>query len=261
MPNQLNLGHMKRLSTKHWLAILLAFAWGAHRPLAADGLNPLDDGQTLAAFLCAQKPVLQADGFLKISPAKGKPTRVPVRLRFVDGELSWQTIYETIPTNGVPLERVTVLHQEKAPSRYTHQIGESVTNTTLLVGDQASTPFAGSDLSLADLGFEFFHWPAQRLVKKEVRKNRFCRVLESTNPNPGTNGYARVVSWIDAEYHNLLAADAYDANNKRVKQFSVSKVEKTNDGRWQLKELRIYNGRTDSTTALEFVLNEEELKK
>jgi hypothetical protein len=252
---------MNNFRAKTWIPAILALLLSLHQAMGAESANPLDDGQTLAALLCAQKPVLQADGILKISPAKGKPTRVPVRLRFVDGERSWQTIYETIPTNGVPLERVTVLHQEKAPSQYTHQLGESVTNSTLLVGDQASTPFAGSDLSLTDLGLEFFHWPAQQLVKKEVRKSRFCRVLESTNPNPGTNGYARVVSWIDAEYHNLLAADAYDANNKRVKQFSVSKVEKTKDGRWQLKELKIYNGRSDSTTTLEFVLNEEELGK
>lgn len=245
---------MNSFSIRACLVALCAFALSTTRPLAADGPNPLDDGQTLAAFMCAQKPVLQADGFLKISPAKGKTARVPVRLRFVDGEHSWQTIYETMPTNGVPLERVTVLHQEKAPSQYTHQVGESVTNSTLLVGDQASVPFAGSDLTLTDLGMEFFHWPAQRLLKKEVRKSRFCRVLESTNPNPGTNGYSRVVSWIDAEYNGLLRAEAYDAKDKRVKEFSIHKFEKAND-RWQLKELRIYNGRTDSTTSLEFVLD------
>ena len=45
-------------------------------------------------------------------------------------------------------------------------------------------PFAGSDFWIADLGLEFFHWPEQKVLKKEFRRNCSCVVLESTNPNP-----------------------------------------------------------------------------
>jgi hypothetical protein len=57
--------------------------------------------------------------------------------------------------------------------------------------------FAGSDFYLGDLGLEFLHWPSQKIVKKEMRRSRSCRVVESINPNPAPGSYSRVLSWID----------------------------------------------------------------
>ena len=49
-------------------------------------------------------------------------------------------------------------------------------------------PFAGSDFWLCDLGLEFFHWPQQKVLKKEFHRQCACTVLESTNPNPSADG-------------------------------------------------------------------------
>ena len=81
------------------------------------------------------------------------------------------------------------------------------------------SPFAGSDFWIADLGLEFFHWPEQKILKKEFRRGRGCMVLESTNPNPSTNGYSRVDSWIDKESGGIVQAKAYDAKGKLLKEF------------------------------------------
>ena len=50
--------------------------------------------------------------------------------------------------------------------------------------------------------------------------------MESTNPNPGANGYSRVVSWIDEDSLGIVMADAYDAQGKKLKEFYPKRMSK-----------------------------------
>ena len=115
------------------------------------------------------------------------------------------------------------------------------------------TPFANSDFWFVDLGLEFFHWPEQKVLKKDVHRSRGCTVLESTNPNPGTNGYSRVVSWIDNETLGIVEAYAYDAKGKLLKDFYPKDFKKV-DGQWQVQTLVMENVQTGSRSRLEFDL-------
>jgi hypothetical protein len=157
-------------------------------------------------------------------------------------------------TNQVVLERLVVVHADQRPNEYqwariasANQLGASET----LAGGQAMIAFAGTDFWLADLGLEFFHWQEQRLVKKEMRKGRSCRVLESINPNPVPGNYARVLSWIDVETSGLVRAEAYGPDHRLLKEFSIRGLTRVK-GRWELKEMEIRNAQTDSRTRLEF---------
>ena len=119
-------------------------------------------------------------------------------------------------------------------------------------------PFAPrSDFWVCDLGLEFFHWPAQKILPKptNLKRGREYTLLESTNPNPSTNGYSRVLSWIDKESGGILKAEAYDAQGKLLKVFEPKSYGTDNNGQWQLKEIRIRNVQTGSRTWLEFDLN------
>ena len=114
-------------------------------------------------------------------------------------------------------------------------------------------PLAGTDFWLIDLGLDFFHWPGQKVLRYEMRRGRSCRVLEST-PSPGANlGYGRVLSWIDRESNGLLQAEAYDLNNKLLKEFTVRSIKKV-DGVWQVKDMDIRTLTNGSLTRLEFEL-------
>ncbi|HVU26756.1 MAG TPA: outer membrane lipoprotein-sorting protein [Verrucomicrobiae bacterium] len=126
-----------------------------------------------------------------------------------------------------------------------------LSTTTNLIGNAAMIPFANSDFWLCDLGLEFFHWPEQKVLKKEVHRSRGCTVLESTNPNPGTNGYSRVVSWIDNETLGIVEAYAYDAKGKKLKDFYPKDFKKV-DGQWQVQTLVMENVQTKSRSVLEF---------
>jgi uncharacterized lipoprotein YajG len=80
--------------------------------------------------------------------------------------------------------------------------------------------------------------------------------LESRRPDSGTNGYARVLSWIHTESGAVVQAEAYDARGKLLKEFRPTAVEKVN-GAWQLKEMEIENVQTGSRTTLVFDLQPE----
>ena len=122
-----------------------------------------------------------------------------------------------------------------------------------LSDDEILGSFAGSDFSVKDLGLEFFHWPQQKVLKKEIRRSCACTVLESTNPNPATNGYSRVVSWVDSESLGIVEAYAYDANGKKLKYFYPKDIKKMN-GQWQVQTLVMENLQTGSKSRLEFDL-------
>jgi hypothetical protein len=120
------------------------------------------------------------------------------------------------------------------------------------------TPFAGSDFWICDLGLEFFHWPAQKVLPKPTNlvRGRDYTLLESTNPNPSTNGYSRVLTWIDKETGGILQAEAYDASGRLLKEFAPKSFKKVN-GQWELQEMEIRNVQTGSRTRLEFDLNKQ----
>jgi hypothetical protein len=174
---------------------------------------------------------------------------VPVVSKIVLDAQSWQSIYEATLTNQT--ERLTVVHSPAQPNEYrlTRSDVPECASPAPLARDRIWQPFAGSDFSLADLGLEFFHWPTQTLLQNEMRKSRACHVLES---RPAvTNDYARVLSWIDVETAGLLRADAYDRDNKRVKEFEVSSFKKVGED-YQLQKMEIRHLKARSRTVLEF---------
>ena len=160
--------------------------------------------------------------------------------------MEWQHIYVTSPVVGRSGETLVVQHRGEAPNVYlfgeTKNASEKPRLSTLNA-DSLYRSLAGSDFYFADLGLEFLHWPDQRIVKKEMRKGRSCRVVQSINPNPKAGQYSRVLSWVDLETSGIIRAEGYDLKNKLLKEFSIRKVDR-DEGR--LKEIEIRNEQTDS---------------
>lgn len=239
--------------------LLIAASIHAQKSPTQPSSNP--EGQALAEELRSQRPTEKttAAGALKIRDAKGKRTEIPVSMQVLPGENDWQAIYATKDTNGATAVELIVAHHEKEPTQYTliehSPIADGSPSRKVLTGMNAMVPFAGTDFWLADLGLEFFHWPNQRLVKKEIKRGQACKVLESSiadTANPGA--YVRVVSWIDSDSDGIVQAEAYDANSKLIKTFAPKSFQKVN-GQYQLKEMEIRDEQKDSRTRLEFDLN------
>ncbi len=181
---------------------------------------------------------------------------------------SWGSAYEVVATNPPSNEGLNffvIQHESGFQNHYLRQHAvQTITsgsgpNTNFPINpnlseDEIVGPFAGSDFTVADLGLEFFHWPQQKVLKKEIHRSCACTVLESTNPNPSTNGYSRVVSWVDSESLGIVEAYAYDTNGKKLKNFYPKDIKKVN-GQWQVQTLVMENLQTGSRSRLEFDLN------
>ena len=248
-------------------AIVMLFAPNA---IAArdDEVTAMVQGRKLALRLLEQQPAesFTNTGVLKIRGANGHRSEIPVKYEVIVTATNWASIYMAFFTNAA--ETLKIIHPldqlearlgdfpggGKIVGNKDDRIGttETIEHTYPSTGSPISnTSFAGSDFSVADLGLEFFHWPEQKVLKKEFRRNCSCMVLESTNPNPATNGYSRVDSWIDEESGGIVMARAYDARGGLLKEFYPKDVKKVK-GQWQVESLEIYNVQTGSRTRLEF---------
>lgn len=259
-------------------AIILLVAVNA----IAQTTNSLSDaviqGRALAQEILFQRPAENTinTGTLQIRDGSRNRSEVPIVCRTVVSVSvantdiiipDWQTFYQATLTNQT--EYLRVIHATNLINFYSYSTNASdpvVLGDIPLVGHlfgshQVSgpalmSPFANSDFWIGDLGLEFFHWPEQKILKHELRRSHACTVLESTNPNPSTNGYSRVVSWIDNESGGIIHAEAYDFKNKLLKEFDPKSFKKVN-GQWQVQSMEILNDQTGSRTWLEFDLNKK----
>ncbi len=232
------------------VTMLLLFAFGA----TAETTNALSDaeiqGRVLVQKILSQWPAdnYTNSGVFQIRDAQGKKRQTPVTCKTMTTATNWSSIYEATPLGD---EWLTITHHSNAATTYhlRAQNGKEVD----LAGNQLMFPFAGSDFWFCDLGLEFFHWPQQKVIKKENHRSCGCQVLESINPNPTTNGYSRVVSWVDTESLGIVEAYAYDAKGKQLKIFYPKNIKPVN-GQYQVQTLIMENVQTGSKSRLEFDL-------
>jgi hypothetical protein len=225
----------------------------------AQTTNALSDaeiqGRQLVQKLLDERPAENStnSGVLTIRNRDGSLTTVSMTCKIVVSPTSWTSFYTSSAMSPWE-ERLFVTHANNWTNVYLHYLAGAVSKVTLPMAD--TSPFANSDFWLGDLGLEFFHWPGQKILKKEFRRQCACMVLESTNPNPSTNGYSRVVSWIDEESGGIVQAEAYDFNSKLLKEFAPKSFKKVN-GQWELQEMEIRNVQTGSRTRIEFDLKKQ----
>jgi len=229
-------------------AVIGGVVFGAAPPL----LNDPIEGQKLAREIRALVPTENAkfDGVLRIALPRAEPREVVIKSAVSVEGTNWNSTYESRRADS-PLEVLVIRHWPGQPSEYEWRRGDQVVK---LDGSKATNNFAGSDFALLDLGLEFFNWPTQVVVMREMRKGRGCDVLESRPAQAGL--YSRVVSWIDQESRaqgqpGLLMAEGYDRQGKLLKEFEIKSFKKV-AGRWEVSEMEIRNRQTKGSTRLQF---------
>jgi hypothetical protein len=226
--------------------VVLVTAAGAHA--MADTLaTQRERGDALVQHLRSQAPAeaLTNTGVLKIRDGNGRRRQMPVTIATWPDGGGWKVRYEARPASNGPVETLIVAFSTNRPPAY-----QAHPTSTMVPPSQQ--PFAGTDFWWCDLGLEFLHWPDQRVVKQEMSNGRLCWALDSYNPV--TNGYASVRSWVDAEFNALLRAEAYDAQRRKVKEFSTGtfrEVKSRSGGAvWMLRDIRMRDDLKDSRTEL-----------
>lgn len=204
---------------------------------------------------------IESRGVLRVRAPKKETRYIPIRFSVRPiSKTSWESLYETdFATEDN--ERLTIISSVDKPNKYTlsrKKSGQSEwISTHVITGKDSAVRFADTDFWFCDLGLEFLEWPKQIVLRREMRKGRPCRVLQSSYPE-GSNQiqgtmYGRVVSWVDNESDGIVMAQAFDTNGKRVKEFEIQSLKKV-DGVWQLKQMTIFDNQKDSRTTLEIDL-------
>lgn len=218
------------------------------------------EGRELTAQLLSQSPNSNHTntGTLEIKRRGSDAVKIPIRFTVLVSDHRWISLYESLNEGtNTSLSTLTILHQPNRPSRYFRNRPADLEHATPLTADQVGTlRFAGSDFWVGDLGLEFLRWPVQRLLMKDIRRGQSCNVLESINTNAHAGGYSRVVSWLDIDTGGIVLAEAYDAQQKRIKEF-IPKSFKKIEGEWQLKEMRIEDATSKSKTTIFFDVGKE----
>jgi hypothetical protein len=245
-------------------ALVLFLAVGA-RAETTNALSGAEiQGRQLAQQLCDARPAENHtnDGTILIRWKTNQTLGLHIETSAGDNE--WQTHYIAYQQSGPISEELKVVHSGFSKNRYLWRrwfaggMLPPFQESTFPNSAAFTNSFFNTDFSFADLGLEFFHWPAQKVLPKtpkmpSLKLGREYTLLESTNPNPATNGYSRVLTWIDRESGGILQAEAYDAAGKLLKVFEPKSYGKVN-GQWQLHEIQIRNVQTGSRTRLEFDL-------
>jgi len=188
-------------------------------------------------------------GVLKIRDPEGNQRAIPLKIVTLITPKNWLQIYAASSSSSSAIT-LTINHTSEKTNQYFLSTSAN-SAPKLLTPGELMAPFAGSDFWIADLGYEFLHWPKQTVIKNDMRHSRACKILESTNPNPTSGGYTRILCWITVEKpHAPVHADAYDASG-RFKQFDPKNLEKVN-GVYQIESVEMRNSKTGSHTVLEF---------
>lgn len=221
---------------------------------AAEGAR---EARALVAEMLAEKPEQSATntGVIKIRDSEGNQKEIPLKIITLVTSTNWLQIYEAAASGSIPATKLTIVQTpEKTNQYFLSNFGNTLSRQ--LDPNELMVPFAGSDFWIADLGYEFLHWPKQTVIRNEMRHSRACKILESINPNPAAGGYSKVVCWITVEKpHAPVHADAYDASG-RFKQFDPKNLEKVN-GVYQVESVEMRNSKTGSHTVLEFDTEEK----
>ena len=222
--------------------------FGATPPLLKDSV----EGQKLAREIRSLVPTENArfSGVLRIALPGSETREVPIKSTIMVVGTNWNSTYESARTD-LAAEILVIRHSPGRPNEYEWRRNDQVVT---LDGSKATNSLAGSDFALLDLGLEFFNWPTQTIILKEMRKGRGCDVLESRPAQSGL--YSRLVSWIDQESRaqgqpGLLMAEGYDRNGKLLKEFEIKSFKKV-AGRWEVREMEIRNRQTKGSTRLQF---------
>lgn len=108
-----------------------------------------------------------------------------------------------------------------------------------------------TDLSYEDLSLRFLYWPKAEVVGEQTMVLQKCWIVRVEPGSLGDSQYGSVKLWIAKNSGALMQAEAYNDAGKFVRRFKVISGQKTQDGLWILKEMRIEwvapGGRSDRT--------------
>lgn len=101
------------------------------------------------------------------------------------------------------------------------------------------TRVLGTDISYEDLSLRFLYWPKAAVEGEQTMILQKCWIIRVEPASPKDSQYGSVKLWIAKNSGALMQAEAYNDAGKFVRRFKVISGQKTEEGLWILKEMRI----------------------
>ncbi len=197
-------------------ALILLLAFAARAEDAPDAREIL---RTVRVAETAQDRALS--GRLRTGAQK-----IPFKLTMRDGAVRWefsdppQTLVLRLGENASSLEEITPDGKGKlAAARFDDAV-------------------RGSDITYEDLALRFLYWPNATVEGEQTIMLTKCWQLVVA-PGASASTYSRVRVWVAKESGALLKCEAFGRDGKLARLFRVVSGQKTKDGLWILKQMRI----------------------
>jgi len=195
------------------LLLIITAARGAEAPDARDILRDLRAAES------AESRTLT--GRIRTGAAK-----IPFKLSMHDGAVRWefqdppQTLVLRLGEKSSSLEEITPQGKSKVASA------------------RMDDPVRGSDITYEDLAMRFLYWPDAKVEGEQtIMLTRCWQILVA--PGSSASSYSRVRVWVAKESPALMKCEAFGRDGKLARTFTVRSGQKTRDGLWILKQMRI----------------------
>lgn len=120
---------------------------------------------------------------------------------------------------GADLELLVIQPDDGRSRFYVRGRGE-------LTGDQRLEPVLGSQFSYYDLGLEYLHWPAYRVVGTDRHRGQDCWVLEARAEG---EPFSRARLWVQRDAGALLRTELYDRDDRLRRRFAVTSIRRVGE--------------------------------
>ena len=110
---------------------------------------------------------------------------------------------------------------------------------TKITGAKFDDKVRDSDVSYEDLSMRFLYWPTAAVEGEQTMVLTKCWIVRVEPPAKNDSQYGKVKLWISKNDGALMQAEAYDHNGRFARRFKVLSGQKTEDGLWMLKQMRI----------------------
>lgn len=153
--------------------------------------------------------------------------KIPFRLTMKDGAVRWeftdppQTIVLRLGETSSQLEEITADGK--------HKVGAAKFDDAI----------RDSGITYEDLAMHFLYWPNATVEGEQTIQVTKCWIVLCVPPAKSDSAYSKVRVWIAKETGALLKAETYGRDGKPARDFLVVSGQKTDDGLWILKSMRI----------------------
>jgi hypothetical protein len=102
-----------------------------------------------------------------------------------------------------------------------------------------NTRVRDTGITYEDLSLHFLYWQKAAVEGEQTMVLQKCWIVRVEPDSPAESQYSKVLLWIGKNNGALMQAEAYDRNGKVIRRFKVISGQKTGEGLWILKEMRI----------------------